>query len=89
MVCLQMNLHHLRSISIALLNEEATGGAFSGGGSMLAGAVRADPQMVHPANGDFHLQASSPCIDAGVNVGLIQDYAGSSIVGLPDSAYEY
>ena len=49
-----------------------------------------DPLMTDPANGDFTLQATSPCINAGVDVGLTTDYAGNPIVGLPDiGAYEY
>ncbi len=55
-----------------------------------AAAVKTDPLMVNPASGDFQLQPDSPCINAGVNVGLTQDYTGRSIVGLPDiGAYEY
>jgi hypothetical protein len=39
---------------------------------------------------DFTLQATSPCINAGVDVGLTTDYVGNSIVGLPDiGALEY
>ena len=49
-----------------------------------------DPLMTDPANGDFTLQVTSPCINAGVDVGLTEDYAGNPIVGLPDiGAYEY
>jgi len=49
-----------------------------------------DPLMTDPANGDFTLQATSPCINAGVDVGLTEDYEGNPIVGLPDiGAYEY
>ncbi len=29
------------------------------------GALAADPHLVDPQNGDFHLRAGSPCIDAG------------------------
>lgn len=29
--------------------------------------INEDPQLEDPANGDFHLLASSPCIDAGTN----------------------
>jgi len=38
-----------------------------------------DPLMTDPANGDFTLQPNSPCIDAGVDVGLTEDYAGNPI----------
>ena len=35
--------------------------------------------MTDPASGDFTLLATSPCIDAGVDVGLIADYLGNPI----------
>ena len=39
---------------------------------------------------DFQIPTGSPCKDAGVDVGLTEDYAGNPIVGLPDiGAYEY
>jgi NifU-like protein involved in Fe-S cluster formation len=54
------------------------------------GDVTADPLMTSPATGNFTLQATSPCINAGTDVGLTEDYAGNPIVGLPDiGAYEY
>ena len=46
--------------------------------------VTGDPLFLDPANGDFHLQANSPAIDQGLDVGLL--YSGSA----PDiGAYEY
>jgi hypothetical protein len=39
---------------------------------------------------DFSLKSSSPCINAGTNVGLTTDILGNSIKGTPDiGAYEY
>jgi parallel beta-helix repeat protein len=49
----------------------------------------ADPEFVSPGT-NFHLTATSPCIDAGVPVGLVSDFQGSSISGVVDiGAYEY
>jgi hypothetical protein len=48
-----------------------------------------DPLFINPGI-DFHLQSGSPCINAGVNVGLTKDYAGNPIIGIPDmGVYEY
>lgn len=42
-----------------------------------AGNINADPLFVDPANGDYHLQFGSPCIDTGTNVGApAADYEG-------------
>lgn len=51
-----------------------------------------DPLMTDPVSDDFTLQVGSPCIDAGVDVGLTEDYAGDRVkVGQhPDiGAYEF
>lgn len=42
------------------------------------------PLFVNAAEHDFHLLLSSPCIDAGVSVGLTQDHSGNAIEGPPD-----
>lgn len=44
-----------------------------------ANGIETDPLMVSPASGDFHLQSTSPCIDAGVDVGLTQDFDGNVV----------
>ena len=51
-----------------------------------------DPELVDPENRDLHPQATSPAIDAGVDVGLRQDREDNAVpTGLaPDiGAYEY
>ena len=53
-------------------------------------SVESDPLMTDPATDDFTLQSNSPAIDAGVDVGLTEDYFGMPIRGLPDIGfYEY
>jgi parallel beta-helix repeat protein len=40
-----------------------------------SGNIALDPQFVDAANGDYHLQADSPCIDAGTDTGApMEDY---------------
>jgi len=52
-----------------------------------AHSINADPLFI---NADFKLQSISPAINAGVNVGLISDYAGNPMTNLPDiGAYKY
>ena len=53
-------------------------------------SVEADPLFVSTVTPDFRLQASSPAINAGVDVGLTTDYAGNEIWENVDiGAYEY
>jgi hypothetical protein len=57
-----------------------------------AHSVLASPQFVDPLNGDFHLQGSSPAIDAGVNTGSGSDCSGTARpqgIGYDIGAYEY
>jgi hypothetical protein len=42
-----------------------------------ANSINADPRMTDPASDDFTLQMTSPCINAGTDVGLTEDYAGN------------
>jgi hypothetical protein len=53
-------------------------------------SIIADPLFTNPSSHDFTLQANSPAIDAGDDVGLAADYLGNPIYGPPDiGAYEY
>lgn len=57
-----------------------------------ASSVNSDPLFVSAS--DFHLQPTSPAINAGVDVGLTSDYEGSSVpecrnTGYDIGAYEY
>jgi hypothetical protein len=53
-------------------------------------SVIADPLLIDPAHGDFHINMNSPAIDAGTNLGLTIDFDGNSVT-LPSDigAYEY
>ena len=53
--------------------------AFVAGESQDANSISGDPLMVDPANRDFHLLPTSPAIDAGADVSLTQDFAGTSV----------
>lgn len=54
--------------------------------------VIGDPLFVEAADKDFHLQASSPCIDKGIDAGIAADPDGTAIPrgGAPDiGAFEF
>ena len=73
-------------------NNSNGGGTYGGAWAANKGIgnVEQNPLFVSPSTGDFHLQPTSPAIDAGTNVGLTSDFAGNPIVGNPDiGAYEY
>ena len=57
-----------------------------------ANFLNSDPLMTDPDNGDFRLKMASPCIDAGTDVGLTQDYDGNNVPygwAVDIGAYEY
>lgn len=52
-------------------------------------SIISDPKFVSAVTPDFHLQSNSPCINAGVSVGLTTDYAGNPVGNPPEiGAYE-
>lgn len=51
-----------------------------------------NPDMIDAPNHDFMLNASSPCIDAGTDVSLTRDFAGTTVPfgqGVDIGAFEY
>lgn len=52
-----------------------------------------DPKFVDPINYDFSLQSNSPCINAGIDVGLTTDFVGNPVPNklgqYSIGAYEY
>lgn len=48
------------------------------------GVIIADPQFVDPANKDFNLQRSSPCIGKGIKTVWKYDFDGNPIPHVPD-----
>lgn len=49
-----------------------------------ANSVTTDPLMTDPASDDFTLNPHSPCVNAGTDVGLTEDYQGLKIRHAPD-----
>ena len=76
---------YLSSSSITITYSDIQGGW---GGE---GNIDADPLFVDPENGDYHLQADSPCIDAGTPDGAPpDDLEGNPRDEAPDmGAYEF
>ena len=53
-------------------------------------SITQDPLFIDASNGNLHLQSTSPCIDAGTDVGLAKDMEGNPVDYAPDiGAYEY
>jgi len=57
-----------------------------------SGSISSDPLWVDPENSDLRLSDDSPCIDAGMNVGLSRDFDGNPVFhgqGVDIGAFEY
>ena len=81
------NLYYTTQSANFYLNGSSRNLVYMQGLGYDAHAVTTDPLFVSVS--DFSLQASSPAINTGIDVGLTSDFNGMSIVGLPDiGAYE-
>jgi hypothetical protein len=62
--------------------------AFQAAKSKMTHSAAADPLLVSAS--DYHLQSTSPAINAGTDVSLTKDFSQMQLVGTPDiGAYEY
>ena len=55
-------------------------------------SIQSDPKLIDVNNYNFRLLSNSPCIDAGINIGLTTDYDGSPVPqgpGVDIGAFEY
>jgi hypothetical protein len=48
-------------------------------GNVITDNIQASPEFIDAADQDYHLAPSSPCIDAGIDVGLTRDVDGRPI----------
>ena len=75
---LNYNCWYINNSNVALYeNANKTWAQLRSAGQEAKG-INADPVWV-TAGTDFHLKSNSPCINAGVDVGLTQDYYGNSV----------
>jgi len=60
-------------------NTYSTLATYVAGESQDLNSIKDDPLFIDPTNDDFHLQSTSPCKNAGIDVGLTADYAGKTV----------
>lgn len=74
------NWKHTSGVAFAINGSTYTTlAAYQSGESLDQDSIDSDPLFTNPGSDDFTLQAASPCRDAGVDVGLTEDYAGDPV----------